>query len=226
MARRTRSPTVCPWSLLTREKWPTSHMTCTGTPTPHGHVAAAAPHFGAASPQFFASTSWPGYTMRTPRMQSTKSGGPVAGTWAVVESLGDAGYLQLTHDVLEATNWIVAGTCDPFTICVEMAAGVVRPAADVVRRTPGHRPPLGLRGDPGRRRRAPGRAGRRRRDRGRSGTGGRRPGRGGLHRVPRRGHAHRRTGWLVRPGDRIDSRPRCSDLSGVFLCAFTSAEPT
>ncbi|WP_166389504.1 pyridoxal phosphate-dependent decarboxylase family protein [Nocardioides ochotonae] len=97
-------------------------------------------------PQFFASAAWPGYTMLNATMQSTKSGGPLAGAWAVVSTLGDAGYERLTADVLSAVDGIVAGiaelpalhlvaepdstllavgtdaTCDPFTICDEMAA--------------------------------------------------------------------------------------------------------
>ncbi|MCW2843262.1 MAG: Pyridoxal-dependent decarboxylase, partial [Nocardioides sp.] len=92
-------------------------------------------------PQFFAAAGWPGYTMLNSTMQSTKSGGPVAGAWAVVESLGHDGYLALTRDVLEATDRIVAGvekvpalrlvvppdstlvalatdgSCDAFTVC-------------------------------------------------------------------------------------------------------------
>ena len=47
-------------------------------------------------PQFFAAADWPGYTMLNSTMQSTKSGGPLAGAWAVVRSLGDDGYLT-TH---------------------------------------------------------------------------------------------------------------------------------
>jgi glutamate/tyrosine decarboxylase-like PLP-dependent enzyme len=97
-------------------------------------------------PQFFAAAGWPGYTMLNSTMQSTKSGGPVAGAWAVVESLGHDGYLALTRDVLEATDRIVAGvekvpalrlvvppdstlvalatdgSCDAFTVCDEMTA--------------------------------------------------------------------------------------------------------
>jgi sphinganine-1-phosphate aldolase len=97
-------------------------------------------------PQFFAAAGWPGYTMLNATMQSTKSGGPLAGAWAVVESLGDAGYLTLTRDVFEAVDRIVEGvaklpalrvvvppdstlvalatdgTCDAFTVCDEMSA--------------------------------------------------------------------------------------------------------
>ncbi len=97
-------------------------------------------------PQYFAHADWPGYTMLNSTIQSTKSGGPLAGAWAVVQSLGDAGYEQLTRDVFEAVDRIVAGieaipelapvaapdstlvalatdgSCDAFTICDEMAA--------------------------------------------------------------------------------------------------------
>jgi len=95
-------------------------------------------------PQYFSSADWPGYTMLNSTMQSTKSGGPLAGAWAVVESLGDEGYLSLTRQVFEAVDLIVAGvasipalslvappdsslvafstdsSCDAFTLCDEM----------------------------------------------------------------------------------------------------------
>lgn len=97
-------------------------------------------------PQFFASARWPGYTMLNSTMQSTRSGGPLAGAWAVVQSIGDPGYLELAEQVFAATDRIAAGvstvaglrllavpdstllvlgtdsTCDPFTVCDEMAA--------------------------------------------------------------------------------------------------------
>lgn len=60
-------------------------------------------------PQYFASAAWPGYTMLNPTMQSTKSGGPLAGAWVVVQQLGDAGYLRLTERTLEAVDRVVAG---------------------------------------------------------------------------------------------------------------------
>ncbi|WP_127479687.1 pyridoxal phosphate-dependent decarboxylase family protein [Nocardioides pantholopis] len=95
-------------------------------------------------PQFFASAAWPGYTMLNATMQSTKSGGPLAGAWAVVQTLGDAGYEKLAADVFAAVDRIVEGVagiehlglaavpdstlvalstddaCDVFTICDEM----------------------------------------------------------------------------------------------------------
>ncbi|WP_137293636.1 pyridoxal phosphate-dependent decarboxylase family protein [Nocardioides dongxiaopingii] len=96
--------------------------------------------------QYFASAAWPGYTMLNSTLQSTRSGGPLAGAWAVVESIGDAGYERLSREVLAAVDAIVAGvaavpglrvvvepdstlvalatdeTLDPFTLCDEMAA--------------------------------------------------------------------------------------------------------
>jgi sphinganine-1-phosphate aldolase len=60
-------------------------------------------------PQFFASADWPGYTMLNSTMQSTKSGGPMAGAWAVLNTIGDAGYLELTRLVLDGVDRLVAG---------------------------------------------------------------------------------------------------------------------
>jgi len=97
-------------------------------------------------PQYFAYADWPGYTMLNSTMQSTKSGGPLAGAWAVVQSVGDTGYELLSREVFEAVDAIVAGvadiaglsvlvapdstlvtlvtdeSCDPFSICDEMGA--------------------------------------------------------------------------------------------------------
>lgn len=97
-------------------------------------------------PQFFASAAWPGYTMLNQTTQSTRSGGPIAGTWAVVTAIGDDGYLRLADQVFEAVDRIVAvieevpalrvvvppestlvalatdGSCDPFTLTDEMVA--------------------------------------------------------------------------------------------------------
>ncbi|PKH43881.1 aspartate aminotransferase family protein [Nocardioides alpinus] len=58
--------------------------------------------------QFFASAAWPGYTMLNTTTQSTRSGGPIAGTWAVVEHVGDEGYVQLADLAFAAVDAIVA----------------------------------------------------------------------------------------------------------------------
>ena len=59
-------------------------------------------------PQFFASAAWPGYTMLNATTQSTRSGGPIAGTWAVVQQIGDSGYLDLADRAFTAVDAIVA----------------------------------------------------------------------------------------------------------------------
>ncbi len=151
-----------------------------------GHLAAAAPDArSCGAPQFFASADWPGYTMLNSTMQSTKSGGPLAGAWAVVESLGDEGYLRPDPRGVRGrrpdrrrdrrrcpvsswsslptrrwSRWSPTASCDAFTVCDEMTArGLVRPAADVVRRPAADDPPVGERGDLGTRRRVPVRPG-------------------------------------------------------------------
>ena len=97
-------------------------------------------------PQYFASAAWPGYTMLNSTMQSTKSGGPLAGAWAVVQTLGDEGYADLARQAFAAVDRILEGvaavpplrvvvppdstlvalacddSCDVFTVCDEMAA--------------------------------------------------------------------------------------------------------
>lgn len=60
-------------------------------------------------PQFFASADWPGYTMLNATMRSTRSGGPLAAAWAVVQLIGDEGYLELVRTTLAGTAALVAG---------------------------------------------------------------------------------------------------------------------
>ncbi len=60
-------------------------------------------------PQFFASAEWPGYTMLNSTMQSTKSGGPLAGAWATLHAIGDDGYLELAERVLDGVDRLVEG---------------------------------------------------------------------------------------------------------------------
>jgi len=64
---------------------------------------------GLRRPQLFAWADWPGYTMLNSTMQSTRSGGPLAGAWAAVQAIGDAGYEDLARDTFEATDRIVEG---------------------------------------------------------------------------------------------------------------------
>lgn len=60
-------------------------------------------------PQFFAYADWPGYTMLNATTQSTKSGGPLAAAWAVVQHIGRDGYATLARAALEATGRLAEG---------------------------------------------------------------------------------------------------------------------
>ena len=190
-------------------------------------------------PQFFASADWPGYTMLNTTMQSTKSGGPLAGAWAVVQHLGVAGYLALgclacsrpstgssrvcpsgLSVVVPPDSTLVALTCDDVLRRVHRVrrddgARLVRAAADVVRRRAADHPPVGLGRDPVVRRRAARRlassvAAARAAGPVVGGPGGRR-----VHRGARPGRPHRR--GLRRPARRL--RPDGRPAAGLALPA-------
>ncbi|MCF8106346.1 MAG: aminotransferase class V-fold PLP-dependent enzyme, partial [Desulfohalobiaceae bacterium] len=59
--------------------------------------------------QMFAFSRWLGYTMINPTVQSTKSGGPLAAAWAVLNYVGDDKYLEFAQQKLEATREIEEG---------------------------------------------------------------------------------------------------------------------
>ncbi len=59
--------------------------------------------------QIYTCASWSGYTVVNPTVQSTKSGGPVAAAWAVLQHVGDDGYLELARQSLEATKAVREG---------------------------------------------------------------------------------------------------------------------
>jgi glutamate/tyrosine decarboxylase-like PLP-dependent enzyme len=59
--------------------------------------------------QIFASTDTTGYTLINPTMLSSKTGGPMAGAWAVLNFLGEEGYKKIVHDVQEATKRLIDG---------------------------------------------------------------------------------------------------------------------
>ncbi|MCC6215657.1 MAG: aminotransferase class V-fold PLP-dependent enzyme [Polyangiaceae bacterium] len=59
--------------------------------------------------QIFSCSSWTGYTILNPTIQSTKSGGPLAAAWATLHAIGDDGYLARARDMLAATRALTAG---------------------------------------------------------------------------------------------------------------------
>jgi sphinganine-1-phosphate aldolase len=59
--------------------------------------------------QYFACADWPGYTIINSTLQSTKSGGPLAAAWSVLNFIGDAGYLELARKTRDATRRLISG---------------------------------------------------------------------------------------------------------------------
>lgn len=62
--------------------------------------------------QIFASSKWTGYTIINPTVQSSRSGGALAATWAVMNYLGQEGYRQVAGDLYEATQEIIRAVDD------------------------------------------------------------------------------------------------------------------
>lgn len=59
--------------------------------------------------QFFAYTEWPGGLYGSPSMVGSRPGGAIAAAWAVLNYLGEEGYLGIARAILEATDALRAG---------------------------------------------------------------------------------------------------------------------
>ena len=59
--------------------------------------------------QIFASTDTTGYTLINPTMLSSKTGGPMAGAWAILNFLGEEGYKKIVQEVQAATKRLIDG---------------------------------------------------------------------------------------------------------------------
>ncbi len=59
--------------------------------------------------QIFSCLSTTAYAIINPTVLSTKSGGPLAGAWAILNYLGTEGYQRIVREVTEATNKLIAG---------------------------------------------------------------------------------------------------------------------
>ena len=59
--------------------------------------------------QFFVHTDWPGGIFATTTFMGTKSGGPVAGCWAIMNHLGREGYRKIAEEVMRTTQVIRDG---------------------------------------------------------------------------------------------------------------------
>ena len=59
--------------------------------------------------QMFVYADWPGGIYPSPAMGGTRPGGPIAAAWAVMNYLGEASYLGLTEQVMQAAHRLQAG---------------------------------------------------------------------------------------------------------------------
>jgi sphinganine-1-phosphate aldolase len=59
--------------------------------------------------QMFVSINWPGGIYPSPTMTGTRAAGPVAAAWAIMNHLGEAGYLQITRTVMQTSRIIQEG---------------------------------------------------------------------------------------------------------------------
>lgn len=59
--------------------------------------------------QMFVSINWPGGIYPSPAMGGTRPGAPVAAAWAVLNYLGEAGYLEMTDLVMKASRKLQEG---------------------------------------------------------------------------------------------------------------------
>ena len=62
--------------------------------------------------QVFSCARWPGYTIVNGSLQSSRTGGPMAGAWATLQALGEDGYAGLVEAMREAATAVKAGIRD------------------------------------------------------------------------------------------------------------------
>lgn len=84
--------------------------------------------------QLFACAGWTGYSVVNTTMQSTKSGGPLAGAWAVMQHLGDEGYLDLAKRILDGTKTLLEGlrAIDGLEVLGDPKMGLIAIASDEI----------------------------------------------------------------------------------------------
>ena len=62
--------------------------------------------------QFFATTRWNGYPVVNPTMLGSRSAGPLAASWAIIEALGRDGFARLTASSMASTASLVTAIDD------------------------------------------------------------------------------------------------------------------
>jgi sphinganine-1-phosphate aldolase len=59
--------------------------------------------------QMFVSINWPGGIYPSPTMTGSRAAGPIAAAWALMNHLGESGYMEITKTVMETTRIIQEG---------------------------------------------------------------------------------------------------------------------
>ncbi len=59
--------------------------------------------------QMFACSNWPGYTIVNATAGSSRTCGPLAAAWAVLNYFGDDGYMKIVKEVMAATKLLIDG---------------------------------------------------------------------------------------------------------------------
>ena len=59
--------------------------------------------------QMFVSINWPGGIYPSPTMTGSRAAGPIAAAWALMNHLGESGYLEITKTVMETTRIVQEG---------------------------------------------------------------------------------------------------------------------
>ena len=77
--------------------------------TPKGASLIMYRHKDLRKHQLFACSHWIGYTIVNNAVQSSKSGGPMAAAWAVLNMIGDQGYLEIARKKLDTVRTIASG---------------------------------------------------------------------------------------------------------------------
>jgi len=84
--------------------------------------------------QYFIYDAWPGGIYGSATTAGTRPGAPIAAAWATVSHLGEAGYLRLARQVLDATRRFRAGieAIDGLHVTGDPVMGVMEIASDAV----------------------------------------------------------------------------------------------
>jgi glutamate/tyrosine decarboxylase-like PLP-dependent enzyme len=84
--------------------------------------------------QFFAYADWPGGLYASPTLAGSRSGAPIAASWAILKALGVAGFGELTRVTIQTARNLMAGieAIGPFRILGKPPASVFAFTSDAI----------------------------------------------------------------------------------------------